>query len=82
MNPELMNHKAMRQRAMGQKVFKYFFLLSPPNPAFKVEEALLLLRLFTASPAFSMLLSCSCSVGLLPVGACQVLMGPVCSLTL
>lgn len=37
----------MRQRAMSQKVFKYFFfLLSPLNHAFKVEKALLLLRLF------------------------------------
>lgn len=25
MNPELMNHRAMRQRAMSQKVFKCFF---------------------------------------------------------
>lgn len=50
MNPELMNHRAMRQRAMSQKVFKcFFFLLSPLNHAFKVEKALLLLRLFCIS---------------------------------
>lgn len=59
MNPELMNHRAMRQRAMSQKVFKcFFFLLSPLNHAFKVEKALLLLRLLHLLQAPCCSLSC------------------------
>lgn len=37
---------------MSQKVFKYFFLLSPLNHAFKGEKTLLLLSSSTSSAGF------------------------------